>query len=116
MKRLGPDEFDKFIEQALALRARPRSATLSAAETRLLKRINRGLPEDCCRRYAQLVRKREKGSLTGAEHAELLKLTRTAESRDAERAAALWELAQLRRVPLRTLVKQLGIKARPIDG
>lgn len=115
IKKLGPDELDAFIDQALSLR-RPRPKTLSAAETRLLKRINRGLPEALCSRYEELVGKRQKQTLTTDEHRELLKLTHDVESRDADRAAALWELAQLRRVPLRVLMKQLGIKPKPIHG
>ena len=116
VRQLGPEELDAFLEQALSLRRRPRAATLSAEESRLIKRINRGLPDEVCSRYAQLLRKRKKRALTGNEHAELLKLTHEVESRDAERAAALLELAELRRVPTRMLMKQMGIKAAPLDG
>jgi hypothetical protein len=54
--------------------------------------------------------------LTSDEHAELLKLTHEAENRDAERAAALLELAKLRRLPIRVLMKQMGIKAAAVHG
>jgi hypothetical protein len=54
--------------------------------------------------------------LSAQEHEEFLKLTHEAETCDAERASALVELAKLRRVPVRTLMKQMGIKAPPIHG
>ncbi|HJZ89396.1 MAG TPA: hypothetical protein VKE40_00895 [Gemmataceae bacterium] len=111
IQQLGPEEFDAFLEQALLLRRRPRVATLSAVESRLIQRINRGLPEDLLVRYAQLSRKRKRHQLTDDEHSELLKLTHEVETRDAERAAALVELAKLRRVPVRALMRQMGIKA-----
>jgi hypothetical protein len=116
VSKLGPEEFDAFLEQALSLRNRPRPAALSGQESRLIKRINRGLPDEVGRRFAQLSRKRTKKTLTSAEQAELLKLTHEAESRDVERARALLELAKLRRVPIRMLMKQMGIKAAPLHG
>lgn len=116
VKQLGPDELDAFLEQALSLRGRHKAATLSAQESRLIKRINRGLSEEFRNRYAQLVQKRKRRSLTDGEHTELLQLTHEAETRDMERAAALWELAKLRRVPVRTLMKHMGIKAAAIEG
>jgi hypothetical protein len=116
VQQLGPDEFDTFLEQAISLRERPRGATLSAKESKLIQKINRGLPEALCRRYARLSHRRKKGSLSGDQRAELLKLTHEFESRDAERAAALLELAKLRRVPIRLLMKRMGIKAAPVHG
>jgi len=116
VKQLGPEEFDAFLEQALSLRRGHKAATLSARESRLIKQINRGLAQDVSSRYAHLIQKRKKKTLTETEHTELLQLTHEVESRDAARAAALLELAKLRRVPIRVLMKQMGIKAAAIDG
>jgi hypothetical protein len=116
VEQLGPDELDAFLEKALLLRNQPRAVKLSAEESRLIKRINRGLPEAACSRYARLSQKRKKKSLSEKEHGELLRLTHEFESRDADRAAALLELANLRRIPIRLLMKQMGIKAAPLDG
>jgi hypothetical protein len=116
VQQMAPEEFDAFIEQVLLLRAQSKVVTLSAEETRLMERINRGLPEELSKRYAQLIRKRKKVRLTSREHQELLELTNQAESRDADRAAALLQLAKLRQMPLRALMKQLGIQAPLIDG
>jgi hypothetical protein len=116
VKKMPPAEFESFLERALSVRSETKNATLTAAETKLIKRINRGLPTAMCRRYDRLITRRKKGTLTSEEHRELLDLTHQAESRDAERAAALVELAKLRRVPVRALMKQMGIQAPPIHG
>src|SRR5947209_7622480 len=111
VRQMPPEEFDAFIEQALSLRRLPTADTLSPRETELIQQINRGLPADLSRRFAQLVRRRKKGNLTVGERQELLRLTHEVESQDADRAAALLELARVRRVPLRILMKQMGIQA-----
>ena len=115
VKEMAPKDFDAFIEEALSLR-RPQRATLSAQETKLIRQINRGLPLELRRRCAQLTGRLRKGNLTSEEHKELLRLTHEAESRGADRAAALVALANLRRLPVRTLMKQMGIKAPPVRG
>ena len=116
VKQMPPKEFDAFIERALSLRSGSKAPVLSPAETKLIERINRGLPEDVSKRTGRLIQRRRKGILTPEEHRELLDLAREAEARDADRAAALLDLAKLRRVPLRALMKQLGIRPRPIHG
>jgi hypothetical protein len=45
-----------------------------------------------------------------------LALTREMETRDAERAEALVQLARLRRVPVRALMKDLGIRPPAVRG
>lgn len=116
IKRMAPDEFDAFIEQALSLRPQHKSTALSPRESKLIARINRGLPEEFSKRSVQLRRRLKKNVLTDDERQELIDLTNEAESRDADRAAALLELAKLRRVPLRTLMKQMGIEPPPVEG
>ena len=116
VKRMPPEEYETFIVKALAVRPAPRTTTLSAKETRLIERINRGLPLEMSDRYAHLIARRKKGDLTGEELQELLHLTKVAESQDADRTAALWELAKLRRLPVRELMRQLGIQTPAIHG
>jgi hypothetical protein len=116
VQQLPPEDLDAFLEQALSLRTRPRADTLSAKESRLIQRINRGIPEEVCKRFEQLVRKRKRRALTPDEHTELLRLTHEIESQDADRAAALFELSKLRRIPMRMLMKQMGITPAPIHG
>jgi hypothetical protein len=50
VQQMGPEELDAFLEQALSLRNRPKASRLSPEESRLIKRINLGLPEELCRR------------------------------------------------------------------
>jgi hypothetical protein len=116
VQQLAPEELDAFLERALSLRSQPTADKLTAEESKLIKRINRGLPAAICSRYARLSQKRKKNSLSDKEHADLLKLTNEFESRDADRAEALLELAKLRRIPIRLLMKQMGIKAAPVNG
>lgn len=116
VKRMPPEEYATFIEKALAVRPSPRAATLSAKETRLIERINRGLPLETSNRYAHLIARRKKEDLSREELQELLQLTHVAESQDAERAAALLELAKLRGVRMRFLMKQMGIQTPAIHG
>ena len=116
VKQMAPEEFDTFLEKAFSVRPQTLPTTLSAEETKLIKRINRGLPLEFSKHYDHLIGRRKKGSLTAEEHQELLQLTHEAESRDADRAAALLELAKVHRLPVRTLMKQMGIQAPAIHG
>jgi len=72
-------------------------------------RINHGLPSELRARLALLRDRREDGTITAAEYAELTQLTDRAEELHAERMAALVELATLRGVSLSVLMDQLGI-------
>lgn len=54
VEQMAPEEFDAFIEQALARRGRPPATRLSKKETELLQRINRGLPAATSAHYAKL--------------------------------------------------------------
>ncbi len=82
--------------------------------TALIQRINRGLSVNLRKRFSALVQKRKRNVLTSEEHQELLKLTQQAENQDADRAAAMVELAKRRHVPVRTLMKQMRIQSQPI--
>jgi len=116
VSQMPQDEFDAFIEKAIAARTQGTEPTLSAAETKLLRRINRGLPSAMQERYSHLIARRKKSVLTTDEHQELVHLTHEAETRDAERAADLLELAKLRHIPVRVLMKQMGIKPTAVHG
>jgi hypothetical protein len=110
-EQLTPTELEKFVHQILALRARRIAPTLTAAETELVLRVNRGLPDIEQRRYNELIAKRREETLTTEEHRELLRLTEASEKVQAERVAALAELARLRNTSIDTLMNDLGISA-----
>lgn len=82
---------------------------LSPREIELLQTINRSLPPAGCERYEELMERRRAETLTPAEHQELLQLTDEAERIQADRIAALAELARLRGTSLAVLAEQLGL-------
>ncbi|MDX2239995.1 MAG: hypothetical protein NW224_04850 [Leptolyngbyaceae cyanobacterium bins.302] len=85
----------------------PAEDTLSASqEEPLLEIIQRRLSPNDQARLGYLRHRNEAGIITDTEHQELLRYVEQVEHQDAERAAALIQLAQLRNVDLKVLVKQ----------
>jgi hypothetical protein len=83
---------------------------LSSDESRLLEAINQGLPAAIWNRHRHLTSLRQAESLTDSKLQELQSLTDSIELAHAERLSHLVELAQLRGVPVDTLMQQLGIR------
>ena len=108
--QLETPELEHFIAQALTLRAKRIAPSLRHGETRLLQKINRGLPPNVQQRYNELTAKRRAETLTSEEHQELLTLIDRIERADAGRVQALTKLAQLRNVSVMTLMVELGIR------
>ena len=82
---------------------------MSEREADLLMKINQGLPANLQERLSHLIAKRRAETITSKELQELKKLTDQVEILDAQRLELLIELAHLRNVPLRKLIKQLGL-------
>lgn len=82
-------------------------------ETELLQQINQGLPPETWARYQALKEKRDARTLTPDEHAELLALTHEVELWNAHRLELVLALAQLRQVPLRIMMDELGLTPPP---
>lgn len=78
----------------------------SLQEDALLQIIQRRLPLDDQVRLNALRQRNEAGNITEAEHQELLRYIDRVEQQDANRAAALIQLAQLRQVDLKTLLNE----------
>lgn len=91
------------------------SSDASARELELLQRVHLGIAVEDWERYHELVKKREGGTLTQAEHEELLRLVNRVELANAERMKFLVELAVLRQEPLEDLMMRLGIGPQPHD-
>jgi len=108
--QLETPELERFIAQALALRAKRIAPGLRQDETRLLQKINRGLPANVQQRYDDLTAKRRAETLTPEEHQELVTLIDRIERSDAERLQNLTKLAQLRHVSVTALMVELGIR------
>jgi hypothetical protein len=115
VEQLSPQELSQFVSQVLTLRARRDAPGLSATDSQLLLRINRGLPEDLGRRYAELIAKRQSEGLDQDEISELQQLTNVVESLEADRVSALTDLARSRGISLEMLMTDLGIPA-PAHG
>lgn len=109
-RQLSRTELQRFVTQVVALRAQQQATSLPQAEADLLLTINAGLPPLLQARYTALKAKRKAETLTPKEHQALLRLTAQVEKLQAERIAALAELARLRQTTLTALLKQLGLR------
>ncbi|MCP5095947.1 MAG: STAS/SEC14 domain-containing protein [Chloroflexi bacterium] len=111
--KLSPEELNELVDTVINLRAGQTADSLPQAESGLLEKINRGLPEPLWQRYEHLSKQRRAETLTADDHAELMKLSDQLEVLHAERIKYLIELAQLRKQSLSDLMNELGIQ--PID-
>ena len=108
---------DRFILNILQerLHVTENVPRLTETEADLLQKINQGLPQDVWQRYTELVAKRRAETLASEEHEELISLSDQIEQANATRMEYLVELAQLRRVSLESLMRDLGIPP-PANG
>ena len=81
-------------------------------ENDLLRILQRQLPQEEQVRINYLRQKNENGEITDAEHRELLKYIEKVEERDAERAAALIKLAEIKNVDLATVIEEFTPKEK----
>lgn len=102
-------ELERFAFRVSGLVARRKAPSLPKREAELLQQINQGLPASQWQRYQTLNAKLLDERITPEEHQELSALIDQIEQLEGERLAHLIELAQLRNVPLATLMAQLGI-------
>lgn len=115
VEQLSPVDFQRFAAEFLAMRARKEAPVVTDTEATLLVRIGRPLPVDLKARVDELIARRRDESLSPEEHAQLLQLGEEVEAREADRLAALADLARLRGVTLPTLMSDLGIPAAAHD-
>ncbi|HZF37708.1 MAG TPA: STAS/SEC14 domain-containing protein [Blastocatellia bacterium] len=92
-----------------AKRRKVKVLRLSKKETELFLKINRTLPEDKQQRYDELTEKRFEETLTKREHAELLRLIEELEQIWIGRWQAVIDLAKLRKIAPREMMRQLGV-------
>ena len=83
---------------------------LSKDETDLLQLINQSVSANVRQRYEMLNEKLHEETITPDEYREFLELIDQIELAHAERLHQLIKLAQLRNVPVETLMNQLGIR------
>jgi len=113
--QMSRSELEEFVLKLFSLKARQETPSLSEREAELLMKINQGLPATMQERLNELIDKRRAEIISAKELRELKKLTGQVEKFDVERLKLLTELAALRNVPLRKLIKQLGLKPVPHD-
>lgn len=111
VERLPAQDLDAFVAQVIALRAQRNAPRLTQAETALLGRINAPLAPDLQQRFEELVAKRQAETIAPEELDELIQLTEQVERHDAQRLAALNDLARLRQMTTPALMDLLGIRA-----
>lgn len=76
----------------------------------LLKQIKSKIPQTVVNRLKALQLKRQKGVISDKENAEILLISDFIENKSAERIYLLGQLAQLRKVSITDLAKQLDLK------
>lgn len=108
-------ELEQFVTRLLVLSIQQDTPCLAQAESKLLLKINQGLPPATQQKLEELIAKRQTQTLTPEEHQELIRLTEDIEKSDAERLRYLLELAALRNLSLDELTRRLGIHPVPHD-
>ena len=111
VRQLSAADLERVVAQVLRLQAQHKAANLSSRETELLLKINQGIPEASNARYQALQVKREAERLTAEERRELSRLINQREKLQAQRLESLAELAHLRNMTLRGVMRQLGIQS-----
>ena len=110
VEQLELSELETFIQNILRLRANRIAPSLPEKESELLAIINQTIPSKLQQQFEVLDEKRQSETLTEKEHQKLLKILEKKENLNVERIIALGELANIRKMPLRKLMRQLGIK------
>ncbi len=108
-------ELRPFVAEILARASRRLAPSLSAEETELLQRINRGLSPAIEQRCRELDARRRADTLTVTEHEELLRLIDQVEAAQVERLSNLVALAEFRGTSLPKLMDDLGLEPPPVE-
>ena len=114
IEQLEPAEAEKVTRRLLHSQARRKASNLSAREAELLREIYREKRPGFQDRFDLLSQKIRAFTLTPEEHAELLGLVDESEAFTMRRMEAMGELAMLRQMTLRALMKRLGLKTPPV--
>jgi hypothetical protein len=109
VKQLPLPELEQLVDRVIAIRAERRAPHLTGNESELLSRINQSLSAGDRARLKELIHMRDAETITSPELQELIGMTDRLERLQAERLAALAELATLRGVTFDEVINQLGI-------
>jgi hypothetical protein len=116
VESLETNKFEQLYKELFSLRVqRNGMASLNAAESQLLSKINSEFDPKKWERLTYLDWKLEYSALTPKEEAESIKLAEAYENYSVERLKCLSQLAMLRQVSIDKLMQQLGINT-PFNG
>lgn len=113
-EQLSAADLEQLARRLLHIQARRKAPNLSQREAELIEAIAQSGTFAQQARYHDLDRQSGHCSLTQDEQNELRELIAQSEAQTVQRLRLLVELAQLRRVTLPALMKQLQIKAPDI--
>jgi hypothetical protein len=113
IKQLSPAELHEFMQQLAAWQQH--NGQQAEEEAVLLARIkaSSSLPTAKQQRFDRLRRKRQAGTLTKPEAAELQALWQHVEQMNVTRLQALTDLAQRRGTDVKTCMRELGLAESP---
>ncbi|MCY7348785.1 MAG: hypothetical protein LH614_21560 [Pyrinomonadaceae bacterium] len=103
------DELEKLVGNVLAVRAERIAPHLSGEETKLLRIIQKTLPDKNLKRMKELQTLRDEEKLLSEGFAELAELIEKLEEIHAKRINAVVALADLRGVSFQTAMQQVGL-------
>lgn len=106
---------DGMVRKLQRLSATKKGA-LRTNEGRLLETINATLSADQRIKYRRLAGRRKNGTLTPAEHRELIALSDALELLHAGRVQSLVKLAALRKMPVADLMAEMGLDSFASHG
>lgn len=102
-------DLEYFVKQASTALAQKKATSIPKREADLLIKVNEGIPFEMQSRYDELHNKMEQNLISLAEQQELLHLAEQIEAKNAKTMEYLFELSQIRKVPLLTLIEQLKL-------
>ncbi len=109
VKGLALNQFiSQFLEHTFPNIA-PVQPSVSEREATLLQQINLDISSEKWELYLNLKEKRAQSNLSETEREQFLALVEEIELANARRITVLAELAQIRNVPIRILMEQLGL-------
>jgi hypothetical protein len=97
------------LEQLLPSLWVPPPPTLPDREAVLLQQLNLDIAPEQWELYLQLKQKRLKRKLTKMQQQQFIQVCEAIEQANVKRLSVLAELAQLKKVPIRVLMQQLGL-------
>lgn len=104
------ERLNTYVRNITQVEKKENPSVLTKIETKLLKKINEGLPSELWERFTMLDEKQRGKGVTVKEKEELYQLIDTMEMKDAERLEHLIQLADVWEMPVAEVMDKLGIK------